>query len=63
MAVRTGTPTVIASSSIDSQSKDQDLSLKEVCYLELYKEQGAAMGPAALILPRSIAGPPEARTD
>ncbi|GAA5990609.1 hypothetical protein JCM10908_003151 [Rhodotorula pacifica] len=30
---------IIASSSIDEQAKDQDLSLKEVCYMELYKEE------------------------
>ncbi|POY76075.1 hypothetical protein BMF94_0798 [Rhodotorula taiwanensis] len=30
---------IIASTSIDEQAKAQDLSLKEVCYLELYKEE------------------------
>lgn len=31
---------VIASTSIDEQAKNQDLSLKEVCYMELFKEEG-----------------------
>lgn len=31
---------VIATTSIDEQAKSQDLSLKEVCYMALYKEEG-----------------------
>ncbi|GAA5954672.1 hypothetical protein JCM8115_004657 [Rhodotorula mucilaginosa] len=30
---------IIATTSIDEQAKSQDLSLKEVCYMALYKEE------------------------